>query len=664
MPVMITSNKQTPPPTHLVSPQNPTFHKTITILLDTKCCKSLHHLKQTHAQTIKSGLYQDNYIAGSLVKCYTNPSFNSTLDIALKVFDQVKEPHVFLWNSVIRAFLDHNAPDEAVLFYHNMVLANSIPNKFTFPSLLKACTLTRAIQVGVQVHAHVVKHGLGGDRYIQSAGIQLYASCGRLSDARRLLGGCGEADAVSWNAMIDGCFKCGDVESAQRLFESMPCRNVGSWNAMITGYARCGRIKDSRRLFDEMPQRDEVSWSAMIDGYVQQDCFKEALMIFGEMQMRGIQLRKFVMSSVLAACANVGALDQGRWIHAYAERNSIQLDAVLGTSLVDMYAKCGRLDMALEVFDKIQRKEVFTWNAFIGGLAMHGSAEEALKLFSQMQMENFKPDRITLVGVLNACAHAGLVEEGLQFFNSMEKVYDMRPAVEHYGCMVDLLGRAGLLDEAVNIINNMPMKPNAAVWGALLGACRIHGNVELGERVGEILLELEPQNSGRYALLSNIYARAGRWDDVSRVRKLMKERGVKTTPGSSLIDLDGVIHEFVIGGGSHPQMEEIHAMLEEMIEKLKPAGYVPNTSQVLFSIDEEEKETALCQHSEKLAIAFGLLKTAPGTTIRIVKNLRVCEDCHSATKLISRVYNREIVVRDRVRYHHFKDGNCSCKEFW
>lgn len=514
------------------------------------------------------------------------------------------------------------------------------------------------------MHAHVVKHGLGGDRYIQSAGIQLYASCGRLSDARRLLGGCGEADAVSWNAMIDGCFKCGDVESAQRLFESMPCRNVGSWNAMITGYARCGRITDSRRLFDEMPQRDEVSWSAMIDGYVQQDCFKEALMIFGEMQMRGIQLRKFVMSSVLAACANAGALDQGRWIHAYAERNLIQLDAVLGTSLVDMYAKCGRLDMALEVFDKIQRKEVFTWNAFIGGLAMHGSAEEALKLFSRMQMENFKPDRITLVGVLNACAHAGLVEEGLQFFNSMEKVYDIRPAVEHYGCMVDLLGRAGLLDEAVNIINNMPMKPNAAVWGALLGACRIHGNVELGERVGEILLELEPQNSGRYALLSNIYARAGRWDDVSRVRKLMKERGVKTAPGSSLIDLDGVIHEFVIGGGSHPQMEEIHAMLEEMIEKLKPAGYVPNTSQVLFSIDEEEKETALCQHSEKLAIAFGLLKTAPGATIRIVKNLRVCEDCHSATKLISRVYNREIVVRDRVRYHHFKDGNCSCKEFW
>ena len=514
------------------------------------------------------------------------------------------------------------------------------------------------------MHAHVVKHGLAGDRYIQSAGIQLYATCGRINNARRLLDGRGEADAVSWNAMIDGYFKCGDLESAERLFESMPCPNVGSWNAMITGYARCGRVEDSRRLFDEMPQRDEVSWSAMIDGYVQQDCFKEALMVFNEMQRRGIRVRKFVMSSVLAACANVGALDQGRWIHAYVERNSIQLDAILGTSLVDMYAKCGRLDLALELFDRIHSKEVFTWNAIIGGLAMHGRADEALKLFSQMQMEKFKPDRITFVGVLNACAHAGLVEEGLQFFNSMEKVHGIRPVVEHYGCMVDLLGRAGLLDEALDIINTMPMKPNAAVWGALLGACRIHGNVELGERVGEILLELEPQNSGRYALLSNIYARAGRWDDVSRVRKLMKERGVRTTPGSSLIDLDAVIHEFVIGGGSHPEMKEIRAMLEEMIKKLKSAGYAPNTTQVLFDIDEEEKESALCQHSEKLAIAFGLLKTAPGTTIRIVKNLRVCEDCHSATKLISQVYNREIVVRDRLRYHHFKDGNCSCKEFW
>lgn len=208
------------------------------------------------------------------------------------------------------------------------------------------------------------------------------------------------------------------------------------------------------------------------------------------------------------------------------------------------------------------------------------------------------------------------------------------------------------------------MEPNAAVWGALLGACRIHGNAELGERVGKILLQLEPQNSGRYALLSNIYAKAGRWDDVANVRKLMKERGVKTTTGTSMIDLNGVVHEFKMGDGSHPEMKSVYIMLKSMMERLEMEGYMPNTSQVLFDIEEEEKETALRHHSEKLAIAFGLINTNPGSTIRIVKNLRMCEDCHSAVKLISQVYSRKIIVRDRARYHHFSNGECSCKNFW
>ncbi|XP_058077928.1 pentatricopeptide repeat-containing protein At5g66520-like [Magnolia sinica] len=645
-------------------PQNPAISfKTITRILDTNCYNSPQHLKQTHSQIIKSGLFQDNYIAGSLIKCYT-ASNSSSLDIALRIFNQVKGPHAFLWNSIIRAFLDKNAPENSILFYSKMVAEQSKPNKYTYPSLLKACTTAGAVEEGVQVHAHVIKHGLGGDGYIQSAGIQMYASFGRVSDARRLFDDSGAPDAVSWNAMIDGYFRFGDADAAAVLFEQMPCRNVSSWNAMVSGYARCGRVEDSRQLFDEMSERDEISWSAMIDGYVQCGCFKEALGVFHEMQRRGIRLRKFLFSSVLAACANVGALDQGRWIHAYIERNSMKLDAVLGTALVDMYAKCGRLEMALEVFNQMQRREVFEWNAMIGGLAMHGHANEAIELFSRMQADMVRPDKITFVGVLSACAHAGLVEEGQQYFNSMKHVFGVEPTVEHYGCLVDLLGRAGLLDEAESVIQRMWMKPNAAIWGALLGACRIHGNVELGERVGKILLELEPHNSGRYTLLSNIYAKAGRWDDVANVRKLMKARGIKTTPGSSLIDVDGIIHEFVMGDGSHPQMNEIRSMLEEIVERLRLEGYVLNTAEVLFNIDEEEKESALCQHSEKLAIAFGFLNTAPGTTIRIVKNLRVCEDCHSATKLISRVYGREIVVRDRVRYHRFKDGMCSCTDFW
>ena len=641
-------------------------HKAILHLLNTQCTTSLHHLKQAHALILRTGHLQDSYIAGSLVKSYANVSTNRYLSFesSLRVFDFVRKPNVFLWNCMIKVCIENNEPFKAILLYYEMVVAHSRPNKYTYPAVLKACSDSGVVAEGVQVHAHLVKHGLGGDGHILSSAIRMYASFGRLVEARRILDDKGgEVDAVCWNAMIDGYLRFGEVEAARELFEGMPDRSmISTWNAMISGFSRCGMVEVAREFFDEMKERDEISWSAMIDGYIQEGCFMEALEIFHQMQKEKIRPRKFVLPSVLSACANLGALDQGRWIHTYAKRNSIQLDGVLGTSLVDMYAKCGRIDLAWEVFEKMSNKEVSSWNAMIGGLAMHGRAEDAIDLFSKMDIN---PNEITFVGVLNACAHGGLVQKGLTIFNSMRKEYGVEPQIEHYGCIVDLLGRAGLLTEAEKVVSSIPTEPTPAVWGALLGACRKHGTVELGERVGKILLELEPQNSGRYTLLSNIYAKAGRWEEVGEVRKLMKERGIKTTPGTSIIDLGrGEVHKFIIGDGSHPQVKDIYQMLDKVKERLQMEGYEPDPSQVLFDIDEEEKETAVWQHSEKLAIGFGLINTSPGTTIRIVKNLRVCEDCHSATKLISQVYNREIIVRDRIRYHHFRNGACSCKDFW
>ncbi|KAH7666598.1 Tetratricopeptide-like helical domain-containing protein [Dioscorea alata] len=476
-----------------------------------------------------------------------------------------------------------------------MMLQGSIPNNYTFPLVLNACNATEAIEEGKQFHAHLIKQGLSGDK------------------------------------------------------------NIRSWNAMISGYARNGMVDDSKKLFDDMPQRGGFSWSAIINGYVQCGCFTDALLMFRRMLKEGVVIDKFVLSSALTACANVCALEQGRWIHAYIDRNFKQLDPVLGTSFVDMYAKCGHLDFASEVFKKIQQhKQVFTWNAMISGFAIHGQAKEALKFFAIMQKENIKPNAITFIAILNACAHTGLVDEGYNHINSMEKDFGIAPTTEHYGCMVDLLGRAGLLEEAESIINSMPMKPNAAVWGALLGGCRIHGNAKLGERVAKILLELEPENSGRYAVLLNIYAKVHRWDDVSKLRKLMKCRGIKTIPG------------FIAGDHRHPKAKEIHTKLKEVLKRLKmEQGYVPKTRDATLEIfDEEGKENAISYHSEKLAIAFGLISSSPGKTIRITKNLRVCEDCHVVSKLISRVYGREIVVRDRARYHLFKDGEYSCMDYW
>lgn len=309
---------------------------------------------------------------------------------------------------MIKVGTEKNEPFKAVLLYHEMVVAGSRPNKYTYPTVLKACGDAGSAGVGVQVHAHVVKHGFGGDGHVLSSAIRMYSSFGRLQEARRILDDKGgKVDAVCWNALLDGYLRYGEVEAARELFEAMPDRSmISTRNAMISGFSRCGLVEVAREFFDEMEERDEISWSAMIDGYIQGGYFMEALEIFHQMLREEIRPRKFVLSSVLSACANLGALDQGRWIHTYVKRNSIQLDEIMGTSLVDMYAKCGRIDFASEVFEEIPNKEVSSWNAMIGGLAMHGQAEDAINLFSKMDTN---PNGITFVGLLNACAHAGFV---------------------------------------------------------------------------------------------------------------------------------------------------------------------------------------------------------------------------------------------------------------
>lgn len=457
---------------------------------------------------------------------------------------------------------------------------------------------------------------------------------------------------------------CRCLDDARRVFEKMPRRDVVSWTTLISGYSRWGLVDDAYEVFERMPERNSVSWNAMIAAYVQSNRFREAFALFDRMRAEKVELDKFVAASMLSACTGLGALEQGEWIYRYIERSGIELDSKLATTVIDMYCKCGCLEKAFEVFNGLPRKGISSWNCMIGGLAMHGRGEAAIDLFKKMEKENVTPDDITLVNVLNACAHAGLVDEGRHYFDYMTKSYGIEPKMEHFGCMVDLLGRAGLLKEGRNLIGEMPMSPDAGVLGALLGACKIHGDIDMGEKIGKQVIELEPQNSGRYILLANLFASVGRWDDVANVRKLMNDRGVNKAPGCSMIELEGVVSEFIAGGRSHPQAKEIYSKVDEMLQCIRSVGYLPDKDGVLHDIDEEEKENPLYYHSEKLAIAFGLLKTNPGETIRISKNLRVCRDCHQASKLISKVFNREIIVRDRNRFHHFRGGQCSCKDYW
>ncbi|KAF8389555.1 hypothetical protein HHK36_024071 [Tetracentron sinense] len=665
--------------------------KTIILSLSDSC-KNMRDLKQIHAQIIKE---ENPFAAAKLISfCAVSP--HGSIDYAKTLFHQQQNPTVLAWNSLIRGLSSNKKPLEAISSYQNMLQRGFLPNNFTFPFVLKACTESSMIQYGVLIHTHVIKTGLESDSYIQSSLIHLYAIGKDLGAAKKLFDKCSEMDVVSWNSMIDGYVKCGgmklaksvfermacrdvvswntmingygilgNIEEAKKLFDKMPERNVVSWNSMLAGYVKCGDVENACRIFREIPQRDVVSWNALLACYAQSGRSNEALSLFDEMQAVGVKPTEATIVSLLSACSHLGALNQGARLHTYINDHKIEINTILGTALTDMYAKCGSISRATEVFYSIESKDVLAWNTILIGMAMHGHSEVAHQLFKEMQDGGVAPDDITIVAMLSACSHAGMVEEGQRLLACMSSTYGIDPKVEHYGCVIDLLARSGLLEDAMDLIGTMPMEPNANAWGALLGGCRIHGNIDVGERVGKRLIDIQPHHSGRYVLLSNIYAAAKRWDDARNVRNLMKAKGVAKVPGVSMIELKGVVHRFVAGDQSHPESDHIYNKLSDISTRLKIAiGYSPDTEQVLFDIEEEEKENALSVHSEKLAIAFGFLHMGPEDAIRIVKNLRVCRDCHDVTKLISKVYSREIIVRDRNRFHHFKEGGCSCMDYW
>ncbi|XP_068642126.1 pentatricopeptide repeat-containing protein At5g66520 [Aristolochia californica] len=595
-------------------------------------CSEMKETKQIHAKMIKTRLTHENAAARRLIASYVKLDSQS-LCYATAVFDRIRRPNIFIWNIMIRAYSNSEHPEKALLLYGQVLGRSPLYSAFAFPFLLKACADLSALDQILQIHSQIVKTGFS---------LELYAA----------------------NSLLHAYAKCGSVSSARLLFDRIPVRDAVSWNSMINGYAKTGLIETAYEIFRQMPVRNVISWTSLITTCVEFGLFKEALSLFHDMLIEQVEPDAVTLATVLSACAQLGALDQGQWVRSYIDKNEIKPDTVLSCALVDMYAKCGDVEEALNVFNKIKKKNVQTWTAMINGLAIHGRGREALNLFIEMKRAGIKPNEISFTGVLTACSYAGMVEEGTSLFRSMQTVDKVSPSIEHYGCMVDLLGRVGLLEEAEEMVMAMPMKPNAVIWGALLGACRLHKNLELGKRVGKILIEMDPGHGGRYVHFASIFAAGGQWDEAVTVRKLMREKGVSKLPGCSSISLNGVVHEFVAGDRTHPRCESIYRMWDQIIKRLLQAGYSPATRNLLLDLEDEEKVNAVQQHSEKLAIAFGLISTREGTTIRIVKNLRICEDCHCVTKLISKLYAREIVVRDRTRFHLFKDGYCSCGDYW
>eukprot|EP01018_Ginkgo_biloba_P029528 Gb_22668 [translate_table: standard] len=666
--------------------------------------KTLLEGKCIHAHIIKTQDDQDTFVGNNLVNMYAKCG---SLDDARQVFRKMPEQDLVSWNAMIAGYAKWHAQngngEEALKLFVRMQRAGMKSDQFTFGSVLRACASLACLEAGMQVHSQIIKTEFESDVFAGSALVDMYAKCGCLGDAHELFNRMPERNGVSWTAMVAGYAQKGHVDEALKLFNQMQqsgikpnqytfstilmaCASIGALeqgkevhtiiaefgfesdlfvcSALVDMYAKCGSIENALRVFEKMSKRNVVSWNAMIAGYRHNGRVEQALQLFYQMQRGGIKPTEVTFASVLRACASLTAMEQGKRVHNHIIKTGFEVNVFVGSALVYMYAKCGSIKDARHVFDKTPAQNVVTWNALIAGYAQNGNGKEALQLFEQMQLKNIRPNHITFVSVLFACSHAGLLDDGQHYFHSMSRDHGITPAVEHYACMIDLLGRAGRLDDAESLIYKMSVNPGAFVWRTLLGACTIRGDMERGKRAVEHVLELEPQDSATYVLLSNIYAAAGRWDDVAKVRKMMKNNGVIKERACSWIEVKDKVHTFVVRDRSHPQTEKIYAKLAELTRLIKEAGYVPDINGVLYDVENERKEHLLLHHSEKLAIAFGLISTAWGAPIRIAKNLRVCDDCHTFAKYISKILARELIVRDANRFHHFEDGICSWRDYW
>ncbi|CAJ2630739.1 unnamed protein product [Trifolium pratense] len=655
-----------------------------------------------HGLLMKLGYGLDQFSTNALVDMYAKVG---RIEDAVAIFREIIRPDTVSWNAVIAGCVLHEYNDLALVLLNEMKKSGTCsPNVFTLSSALKACAAMGFKALGRQIHSCLVKIDTHSDLFVAVGLIDLYSKCDMMDDARRAYDLMPtKENIIAGNALISGYSQCGNDERAISLFIKLHHENIdfnqttlstvlksvaslqaikvckqihtlsiksGIYsdyyviNSLLDTYGKCSHIDEASKIFEERTWEDLVAYTSMITAYSQYGDGEEALKLYLQMQAADIKPDPFVCSSLLNACANLSAYLQGKQLHVHAIKFGFMSDIFASNSLVNMYAKCGSIEDADHAFSEIPQRGIVSWSAMIGGLAQHGHGKEALKLFNQMLKDCVSPNHITLVSVLCACNHAGLVNEGKHYFETMEEKFGIKPTQEHYACMIDLLGRSGKLKEAVNLVNSIPFEADGSVWGALLGAARIHKDVELGQKAADMLFTLEPDKSGTHVLLANIYASAGMWEKAANVRKDMKNSNVKKEPAISWIEVKDKIHTFIAGDRNHSRSDEIYAKLDELNELLSKAGYSPIIETDIHNVELSEKERLLYHHSEKLAVAFGLIATPPGAPIRVMKNLRVCVDCHTFLKFVAKIVSRQIVVRDINRFHHFKDGSCSCGDFW
>ncbi|KAK9161963.1 hypothetical protein Syun_002865 [Stephania yunnanensis] len=667
--------------------------------------QTLHNHRHHHH---RHNLFATNHLINMYAKC-------GSLDSARKVFDEMSQRNIVSWTILISGYDQHGHNEECFSLFSSMV-SHCAPNEFAFASVISSsCGSPKR---GRQVHAMALKAGFGGRVYVGNALITMYVKSRTNSssdDALSMFENMPAKNLVTWNSMIAGFLHCGHVGKCIEFFSKMHREGVGFDRSALVTVAAClcnnninnssddehfyyccqlhclavktglalevevatalvkayaivgGELDDCYKIFAETgSEQDIVSWTALITAFAERKQ-EEALLLFRQLRLQenNIDLDCYTFSIAIKASAGLPTENTASAIHALVIKYGFEGDVALDNALIHAYARCGSIHLSVQVFDCMRARDVVSWNSVFKACSVHGRGREALELFARM---NVQPDAATFVALLSACSHSGLVEEGIKIFDSMHAVYGVIPQCDHYACMIDILGRVGRLAEAETMINRMPMQPDSVVWSALLGACRKHGETKMAELASKKLMELDPKNSLSYVSISNAYCSKGVFDEAAHVRKKMRKFEVRKEPGLSWIEIGNKVHEFAAGGRRHVQRDAVYSKLEWLIGKLKDMGYAPERSVDLHDIEEEQKEQQLYYHSEKLALAFALTNADTyfngAKALRIMKNIRICVDCHNFMKIASEFVQREIIVRDANRFHHFKGGMCSCKDYW
>ncbi|KAM5575223.1 pentatricopeptide repeat-containing protein [Rosa sericea] len=664
-----------------------------------------------HGHIIKTGSHQDLFVTTFLVNVYAKCRI---MENARKVFGILSRRNVVSWTALMSGYVHNSRPELAIRVFLEMLEAGAYPTNYTLGIVLNASSTLYSIELGKQLHAYSIKYQIDFDTSIGNSLCSLYSKCGNLESAFKAFKKIKEKNVISWTSAISACGDNGDASKGLALFTEMLSEgiepneytltsalslcctmlslgvgiqihsliiklgyelNLPVRNAIMYLYLKCGMINEARKLFNGMEAMSLITWNAMIAGHAQiidlaEDDLSayqsgtEALNIFLKLNRSGVKPDLFTFSSILTVCSSMVALEQGEQVHAQSIKSGFLSDIVVATALVNMYNKCGSIEKASKVFIEMSTRTLISWTSMIAGFAQHGRTQQALQLFEDMRIAGVRPNQVTFVSVLSACSHAGMVNKALGYFESMKKDYRIKPVMDHYACLIDMFVRLGRLDEAFGLVKKMDFEPNEFIWSTLVAGCRTHGNLDRGFYAAEQLLKLKPKDTETYVMLLNMYISAERWKDVSRVRKMMKEEKLGKLEEWSWISIKDKVHSFKPNDKSHPQSEDVQKYVESLIDQVKSLGYKAVES---LELTDEDAETTLFSstsfHSEKLAIAFGLLNTPNAAPIRVIKNISMCRDCHNFVKFVSLLTSREITIRDSKRLHKFVNGKCSCGDF-